>query len=253
MFDGQALADEVAVVTGAGQNIGEAVAKTFADEGAGVVVADIDLDRARSTVDDILDRGHMAVPSETDISDEDDVVAMVETAEAEFGPVDVMVNCAALSERATMFELDMDTFDAVMDVNLKGTFLTAREAAKSMRDSGGGRIVNFASTSAHVARPQGTAYGMAKRGILSFTKSAAYVLAEHDIRVNAISPTRTGSSVGSSEVRDGDPDPDLLRDRWGEPADQAYAALFLVSEYSDFITGEELVVDGGALAQPYQR
>ncbi|MFB6309963.1 MAG: SDR family NAD(P)-dependent oxidoreductase [Salinirussus sp.] len=253
MFEGQALADEVAIVTGAGRNIGEAVAKTFADEGAGVVVADIDADRASATTDDILDRGGMAVAAEANIADEGDVASMVETAETEFGPVDILVNCAAVTERATMFELDMETFDAVMDVNLKGTFLTAREAAKSMRESGGGRIVNFASTSAHVARPRGTAYGMAKRGILSFTKSAAYVLAEDNIRVNAISPTRTGSSVGASEERTGDPDPDLLRGRWGKPADQAYAALFLVSDYSDFITGEELVVDGGALAQPYQR
>ncbi len=253
MFDGPTLEDEVAIVTGAGQNIGEAVAKTFAEEGAGVVVADIAGDRAQSTVDDILDRGGLATATATDISDEGDVEAMVETAAAEFGPVDVMVNCAAISERATMFDLDMDEFDAVMDVNLKGTFLTTREAAKSMRESGGGRIVNFASTSAHVARPLGTAYGMAKRGILSFTESAAYVLAEHDIRVNAISPTRTGTSVGGNDEREREPDPDILRGRWGEPADQAYAALFLVSEYSDFITGEELVVDGGALAQPYHR
>jgi NAD(P)-dependent dehydrogenase (short-subunit alcohol dehydrogenase family) len=253
MFDGPTLADDVAIVTGAGQNIGEAVAETFASEGARVVVADIAVDRAESTVEAIRDAGNDAVAAEADISDEADVAAMVETAEAEFGPVDVMVNCAAISERATMFELEMDEFDAVMDVNLKGTFLTTREAAKSMRDSGGGRIVNFASTSAHVARPLGTAYGMAKRGILSFTESAAYVLAEHDIRVNAISPTRTGTSVGGNDEREREPDPDILRGRWGEPEDQAYAALFLVSEYSDFVTGEELVVDGGALAQPYHR
>lgn len=253
MFDGPTLEDDVAVVTGAGQNIGEAVAERFAAEGARVVVADIAPERAESTAATIRDEGNDAVAAEVDISDEADVTAMVETAEAEFGPVDVLVNCAAISERATMFELDMEEFDAVMDVNLKGTFLTTREAAASMMDAGGGRIVNFASTSAHVARPLGTAYGMAKRGILSFTESAAYVLAEHDIRVNAISPTRTGTSVGGNDEREREPDPDILRGRWGEPADQASAALFLVSPYSDFITGEELVVDGGALAQPYHR
>jgi NAD(P)-dependent dehydrogenase (short-subunit alcohol dehydrogenase family) len=118
-----------------------------------------------------------------------------------------------------------------------------------MIDSGGGRIVNIASaTSAHVGRPDSVAYSTAKSGILNFTRSTAKALAEHDIRVNTLSPSRTGSPVGEDEVRTGPAASDILVRRWGRPQDQADAALYLVSDESSFVTGTELIVDGGSLA-----
>lgn len=245
------LHNDVAIVTGAGRNIGQAIAETFADHGARVVIADIDDDRATSTAESIRDDGGAAIALETDVTNPEDITRLVDMTETEFGPVDILVNNAAVTERTHFMDLSMEEFDHVMAVNLRGTFMVTRAVAHSMIDSDGGRIVNIASTSAHVARPNAVAYAATKSGVLSFTKSMANALAEHDIRVNAISPTRTGSRVGATETRTGESDPDILVGRWGEPNDQADAALFLVSAQSEFITGTELVVDGGAMASTY--
>lgn len=242
------LDGDVAIVTGAGRNIGREIARTFAAEGARVVVADIDEERAEETVGRIEAEDGEAVPAVVDVSVEDDVREMVETAEREFGPVDVLVNNAAINDRETVLDLTVETFDHVMAVNLRGPFLCTREAARSMKDSGGGRIVNLASTSAHRGRTSGVAYATSKSGILNFTRSAARSLSEYDIRVNTLSPTQTGSRVGADDARSGPPDEDILVDRWGTPADQARAALYLASPASEFVNGTELVVDGGYLA-----
>ena len=247
------LDGDVAIVTGAGRNIGRAIAETFAAEGASVVIADIDGDRAERTAAELRDDGASALATAVDVSSEADVEAMVEATEEEFGGVDVLVNNAAITERTPFFDLTVEEFTRTLEVNLLGTFLCTRAAAESMRKSGGGRVVNFASTSAHVARPNAAAYAASKIGVLNFTKTAANALADSGVRVNAISPTRTGSRVGNQEHRTGDADPDILVGRWGEPQDQANAALFLASSMSSFVNGTELVVDGGAQASTYDR
>ncbi|MGM0592792.1 MAG: SDR family NAD(P)-dependent oxidoreductase [Halobacteriota archaeon] len=246
-FD-QILRGDAAIVTGAGRNIGKAMAETFAEEGAQVAVADIDEERARSTVAEITESGGEAIATVVDVTDEVDVKAMVERVEDEFGGVDILVNNVAMTERTDFLELPVETFDQVLDVNLRGTFLCTREAAKSMKESGGGRIVNVASTSAHAGRPDAIAYATSKSGILNFTRSAAKALAEYDIRVNTLSPTRTGSRVGDEGSRSGEVHDDILVNRWGTPEDQANAALFLVSPESGFVNGTELLVDGGSSA-----
>lgn len=243
------LADDVAIVTGAGRNIGEAIAATFAREGARVVVADIDDGRATAVASGIEADGGRAVATAVDVAEEGQVESLVAETEDRFGPVDILVNNAAINERSGLFDLTVEEFDRVMAVNLRGTFLCTREAAKSMIDGGGGRIVNVSSaTSGHVGRPNAIAYSTSKSGIFNFTRSAAKALAEHDIRVNTLSPTRTGSPVGDADGRTGPADDDILVGRWGHPQDQADAALFLVSDESSFVTGAELRVDGGSLA-----
>lgn len=248
MANGGVLSDDVAIVTGAGRNIGRATAELFAEEGAAVVVADVDEERALGTVDNITAAGGHAVASVTDVTDEAQVVAMVETAEEEFGSVDILVNNVAISDREGLLDLSVERFDQVLAVNLRGTFLCTREVARSMRESNGGRIVNVASTSAHKGRASAPAYATSKSGIVNFTRSAAKSLAADDIRVNTLSPTRSGSRVGQDEARSGDAADDILADRWGEPMDQANGALFLVSPENDFVNGTELVVDGGSSA-----
>ena len=247
------LEDDVAIVTGAGRNIGRAIAETFAAEGAKIVVADIDEDRAERTAEDLRSDGASALATVVDVSSKADVEAMVEATVEEYGGVDVLVNNAAISERIPFFDLTVEEFNRTLSVNLLGTFLCTRAAAGAMRESDGGRIVNFASTSAHVARPNSAAYAASKSGVLNFTKTAANALADHDIRVNAISPTRTGSRVGAEEQRSGEPDSDILVGRWGRPEDQANAALFLGSSMSAFVNGTELVVDGGGQASTYEK
>ncbi len=246
------LAGDVAIVTGAARNIGRAIAERFLEEGAKVAIADIDEDRAIATATDLDDGTGRAVGIGVDVSDEDEVKSMVQTTEETFGPVTILVNNAAIVDRDGLFEVDVEEFDRVMAVNVRGPFLCTREAAKSMhRADRDGRVVNIASTSAHVARPRGVAYGISKRGVLSFTQSAANALAADDIRVNAVSPTRTGSVLGKSEMPNRPVDSDILRGRFGKPEDQANAVTFLVSEESDFVTGTELIVDGGAMASSY--
>lgn len=242
------LAGDVAIVTGAGQNIGQEMAELFASEGAKLVVVDIDEERAQSTVESIEADGGEAVAAVTDVSDPDDVAAMIDTAEEAFGPADVLVNNVAISDRDHFLDLDVETFDQIMSVNLRGTFLCTQAAAKSMKESGGGRIVNVASTSAHKGRAEASAYATSKSGILNFTRSAAKALADHNIRVNTLSPTRSGSRVGNEEARSGDVADDILVGRWGKPEDQANGALFLVNPENSFVNGTELMVDGGASA-----
>lgn len=243
------LVDDVAIVTGAGRNIGKAIATTFAREGASVVVADVDEGSATEVAAAIEADGGRAAPFAVDVTDEAQVESLVADTERRYGPVDVLVNNAAVNDRSGLFELTVDEFDRVMAVNLRGTLLCTREAARSMIDSGGGRIVNVASaTSAHVGRPGAVAYATSKCGILNFTRSAARALAEHDIRVNTLSPSRTGSPVGEDETRTGPVADDILVGRWGDPQDQADAALYLVSDESGFVNGTELRVDGGSLA-----
>lgn len=248
MTDGGVLDGDVAIVTGAGRNIGEAIATRFAAEGARVVVADVDEERAAGTVEAIEAEGGEAAVAAVDVTDEAQVREMVATAEDAFGPVDVLVNNVAISDRTGLLELPVEEWDRVLAVNLRGTFLCTREVAKSMRDSGGGRIVNVASTSAHRGRPEAAAYATSKAGILNFTRSAAKALAEHDIRVNTLSPTRSGSRVGEVDERTGPAASDILVGRWGRPTDQANGALFLVSPESGFVNGTELLVDGGSSA-----
>lgn len=248
MSEGGLLDGDVAIVTGAGRNIGEAIATRFAAEGARVVVADVDAERAGGTVERIEDEGGRATVAAVDVTDESEVREMVATAEDAFGPVDVLVNNVAISDRTGLLDLPVEEWDRVVGVNLRGTFLCTREAAKSMRDSGGGRVVNVASTSAHRGRPNAAAYATSKAGILNFTRSAAKALADHDVRVNALSPTRSGSRVGQDDARSGPADDDILVGRWGRPEDQASAALFLVSPESEFVNGTELLVDGGSSA-----
>lgn len=250
------LEGDVAVVTGAGRNIGKAIAERFAEEGGHVAVVDIDGDAAESVAAGIEADGGTATPVQTDIADEDDVTEMVETVEAELGPVDVLVNNAAVKEESHFLEMESEMFDRTMAVNLRGTFLCTRECAKSMRDSDGGVVINVSSTSGHKAEPTSVAYGTSKGAILNFTRSTAAALAEYDVRVNTLTPTRTGKrtlpdddfetkGLAEEDLSDDDIRAKIPLGRIGKPRDIANAAVFLVSEESEFVSGTELRVNGG--------
>ncbi len=242
------LKDDVAIVTGAIRNIGREIAETFAENGAKVAIVHHKKEPAAATAAEIRSDGYNAVGIRADVTDANDVASMVETVEEKFGKIDILVNNAAVSDRSHFIELDVEMFDKVLAVNLRGTFLCTQAAAQSMKKSGGGRIINISSTSAHRGRPNATAYATSKSGILNFTRSTAKALAEDGIRVNTLSPTRSGSRVGSDTERSGPASKDILAGRWGTPRDQANAALFLASPQNDFITGTELLVDGGSSA-----
>lgn len=246
------LQGKTAIVTGAGRNIGEAVAKLFAKEGAAVVVVDLDDEAAKSVAGQIASGGGRAIARRADVSKEADVKAMVEAAMAAFGRIDVVVNNVAITDHKNVLDLSVEEWDRVVGVTLKAPFLVTKYAApKMIEGKRGGAIVNVGSTSGHRGRAAGTAYSAAKGGVLNLTRSLAIQLAPHGIRVNSVSPNRVGSPVGKSEFDPTRPVLNLLK-RPGQPEEVARVVLFLVSDASSFVLGEDLLIDGGVMAMGVQ-
>lgn len=244
------LENKVCIVTGAGRNIGRGIAKRFVKEGANVAVVDVAADRGREAATEIRSE---SLPGEvrffeTDLTNEPAVEGMVADVVDEWGRLDGLVNNVALTVNKSVLDCTEEEWDSVFAVTLKSAFFCTKHAAPKMGTSGGGSIVNVASTSAHRGTPQKAAYCTAKSGMLNFTRQTAVDLAEHDIRVNTISPTRTGSAVGHDEGGPGRNARGILRGRMGTPEDHAAAATYLISDEADFVTGVELPVEGGTLA-----
>ncbi|HEV8344006.1 MAG TPA: glucose 1-dehydrogenase [Candidatus Binatia bacterium] len=243
------LKDQVAIVTGAGRNIGKAIAKLFADEGAKVVVADMDRGRGQSVVSELQKSGHQAMLVLCDISNSKDVQDMVKKVVEHFGGIDILVNNAAMTDRVNILESTEEEFDKVISVSLKGTYLVSKYVAAQMVQQGkGGKILNLASTSGLIGRKDAIAYSAAKGGVVNMTRSMAVQLAPYKIRVNSLTPNRSGSPVGMDDDAALGRAVKNLAGRLGTAEDQARAALFLVSDDSDFVHGANLIVDGGVMA-----
>lgn len=239
------LKGKVAIVTGAGRNIGEEICKTLAADGATIAVVDLDAGRGGKVAADIAASGGQAKSFVCDVGKEDDIVKCVKDAVAAFGRIDILVNNAAISDNKSMFDISTEEWNRVLAVTLTSPFLFTKHAAKAMIDAGhGGAIVNVSSTSGYYGRDRAIAYTAAKGGVVNLTKSQAIQLAKHGIRVNAVVPNKIGSPVGRDEF---DPTRPVfnLAGRPGVPLDLARAVKFLVSEDSEFIVGTALFVDGG--------
>lgn len=242
------LKDQVAIITGAGRNIGEEVAKLLSSEGAKIAVVDMDKARGDKVAEGIKAAGGQAAAFVANVASEADVDKMVKDVVATFGRVDILVNNAAISDNKHMLDITKEEWDRVIAVTLTGPFLVGKAAAKQMVAQGtGGKIVNVGSTSGFRGRPRAVAYTAAKGGVANLTRSMAVQLAPHNIRVNCVAPNKIGSPVGKDEF---DPTRPVvnLRNRTGVPIDLAKAVLFLVSDDSDFIVGDILFVDGGVMA-----
>jgi NAD(P)-dependent dehydrogenase (short-subunit alcohol dehydrogenase family) len=236
---------QVAVVTGAGRNIGEDVSKLLAENGAAIAVVDIDQARGEKVAGDIGASGGQAKWFGCDVSSEEAIISCVAQIKAHFGRIDMLVNNAAISDNKDMFSLTSAEWNRVLAITLTAPFLLTREVAKVMIEGKtGGRIVNVSSTSGYFGRNRATAYTAAKGGLVNLTKSQAIQLADHKIRVNAVVPNKIGSPVGKDEFDPSRPVVNLAG-RPGVPRDLANAALFLLSEESSFIIGAALFVDGG--------
>jgi NAD(P)-dependent dehydrogenase (short-subunit alcohol dehydrogenase family) len=242
------LKDQVAVVTGAGRNIGEDIAKLFAAEGATVAVFELDRTRGERTVDAIIATGGKAALFLADVSKEADVAAAVQAVVDKFGRIDVLVNNVAISDNKHIFDITEEEWDRVLAVTLKSQFLMAKHVGRQMaKQQSGGRIVNIGSTSGFMGRKRAIAYSAAKGGVANLTRAMAVQLAPHNIRVNAIVPNKIGSPVGKDEFDPSRPVPNMPK-RPGLPSEAAKAVLFLASDDSSFTYGENLFVDGGVLA-----
>lgn len=238
-----------AIVTGAGRNVGEAIARRFAREGARVVVADLDFEAAARVAKAINEeRSNTAFPVSGDISSPGDVQALVDASWQHLGSIDTLVNCVAITDRpTTVLELADDLWQRVLDVTLTAAFLTTKYFAKRMVGEGtGGVIIHIGSTSGQFARKNALAYPTAKAGLYGLVRSLALQLGGHGIRVNTVSPNKVGSPVGT-DVEPADRVRKNLLGRGCTPEDIANAVTFIASDEGSFITGTDLLVDGGAV------
>jgi NAD(P)-dependent dehydrogenase (short-subunit alcohol dehydrogenase family) len=242
------LSNRVAIVTGAGRNIGEEISKTLASEGAKVAVVDLDEGRGEKVAAEIRDAGGEAAAFVADMASEADIAAAVAAVVERWGRIDILINNAAISDNKNILDITRAQWDAVIAVTLTGPFLMSQHVARRMVAQGsGGRIVNVGSTSGFFGRSRAIAYAAAKGGVANLTRAMAVQLAPYNIRVNGVVPNKIGSPVGRDEFDPTRPVVNLIG-RPGVPLDMARAVLFLVSDDSDFIAGNMLFVDGGVSA-----
>ena len=254
------LESKVALITGGGSGIGRACAEMFAREGARVVVSDISLERAQATTQFVTSHGGEAIAISGDVSVGDDAQNMVSATVEKFGKLDVLVNSAGVSARNAMPKGSSpeEVWDKVIDVNLKGTYMVSWHAMPEMAKSGGGSIINLSSIMGLVGYPVGMGggfnpYNPSKGGVLQFTRNLAIDSASKNVRVNCICPGYVETDLTSALTKDAEALSRLETlhpiGRLGQPEEIAYAALYLASDESGFVTGTPLVVDGGYTAQ----
>lgn len=243
LLDGQ-----TAVVTGGAQGIGFAIAQRLIAEGARVVIGDINEQTAKGAVAE-MGGPSVARYAVCDVRDAAQVEAMLDLAEREFGPVDVMVNNAGLTRDATMRKMSEQDFDDVISVHLKGTWNGTRAAAGRMRERGSGAIVNLSSISGKVGFVGQTNYSAAKAGIVGLTKAAAKEVAHAGVRVNAVQPglIRTAMTEAMPQRIWDQKMSEIPMGRAGEPDEVAKVVLFLASDLSSYMTGTVLEITGGRL------
>ena len=249
----QQLADRVALVTGGAHGIGKAIAERLLDRGASVVIADIDGDAAAATATAL---GGGADALSCDISSRTDLRRAVERCVQRFGRLDVLAANAATADVVNLMDISESAWRRIVDVNLTGTFFSIQEAARVMIPQGGGAIVCTASTNAFWVEANTAHYSATKFGILGLMKTAALDLAPHGIRVNAVSPGIVDTRLTAHLVDDPVEGPEYLKrvplSRFARPSEIAAAVIFLASDDASYITGENLVVDGGVtIGVPY--
>lgn len=233
--------NKTVIVTGAANGIGKSIATLYAEKGANVVIADVDTKAGIMVAEKLKDT---AIFVSTDVRVESDIIHLMKTAFETYGKIDILVNNAGVSIFKSPYALSVKEWDDIINTNLRSVFLCSRESAKYMRNNkDGGAIVNIASTRAFMSEPNSEAYASSKGGIVALTHALAASFSKDRITVNAISPgwIETGDY---SKLRDKDHEQHLSR-RVGKPEDIARACLYLTDGENDFVTGINLVVDGG--------
>jgi len=247
------VAGKVALISGGSGGIGAATAKLLAKEGAAVVIADLLEKEGRLVETSIIKSGGQGLFINLDVTNEDSWNSAVDAAVSNFGKLDILVNNAGVSHRAGVEDTTSDSWDKVFDVNVKGVFLGTKAVIPAMRSAGGGSIINISSIYGLVGSVTSTAYHASKGAVRIFNKSTAIQYASENIRANSVHP----GFVDSPMTRAHHDNPNIHQERvskmplgrMGQPEDIAAGILYLASDESSFVTGAELVIDGGMTAQ----
>ena len=242
------LENKVALITGAGRGIGRAIAVALAKEGAQVIINYNGSEKKALEVKQLIEeQGGKAVTCQCDVSDFTDCEKMIRDVVAEFEHLDILVNNAGITRDGLIMKMKEEDFDAVLNINLKGTFNTIRHSARQMLKQRSGKIINISSVSGILGNPGQANYAASKAGVIGLTKTMARELGSRGITVNAIAPGFVdtemtevlGDSVKEAACRQ------IILGRFGKPEDIANTAVFLASEKADYITGQVISVDGG--------
>jgi NAD(P)-dependent dehydrogenase (short-subunit alcohol dehydrogenase family) len=253
------LKDRVAIVTGGGRGIGRSIAEHIAKEGGKVVVSDIDLAAAQETVAKIRAQGGEAHAVKADVTCKADVQAMAVDAKRTYGRIDILVNNAGTDKKGAITELSEETWDMLLDLNLKGTFLCTQAVMQTMIDQHYGRIVNISSMAGKTGEPLTSPYNASKFGVIGFTQAVALEVGKHNVTINVVCPGPVDTelirkSVSMSAAIKGVTPEQFMQEffigptpmgRLAQPADVARAVVFLASDEAEFITGSSLNVSGG--------
>ena len=250
LFD---LKGKTALVTGGTHGLGMAMATALAESGASLIINGHTPAKLEAATETYLQKGIRVHSYLFDVTDESEVEKLVPLMEKEVGPIDILVNNAAIIKRIPILEMKAEDFRKILDVNLTGQFIMAKTVARGMVERGHGKIINMCSMMSELGRDTVSAYAAAKGGLKMLTRNMATEWARHNIQINGIGPGYFATEQTAAIRKDGHPLHEFIINRtpagkWGDPEDLGGAAVFLASRASDFVNGQVLYVDGGILA-----
>ncbi|WP_209120998.1 SDR family NAD(P)-dependent oxidoreductase [Alkalihalobacillus sp. BA299] len=247
------LNDKIALITGGSRGIGKQIVKTYARQGAAVVIASRNINDCNNVAEEVINEGGKAMAIKCDMANLDDITNMFKSIVDTFGQLDILVNNAGVSITKPSVEVTSKEWDTMFDINIKGLFFACQEAAKIMIEQGQGRIINISSIGGIKTFKRIAPYGASKAAVIHLTKSLASEWARHGILVNGIAPGLISTDINTEEVGDEKLLQKMLQmiplRHLGEPSDIATMALVLASDASNFMTGQTISIDGGVTSE----